>query len=420
MQLNIKNTDFKRIEAFFNELNADTSHFINSNDESTPMGCVKEMVDKIPRSFWNRKNIKILDPCAGNGNFHAYICNQKTSISNLFFNEINDKRIKNIRNIFGKNVNMTFENFLEFESEEKYDLVVSNPPYAKFNFNGRTAKNHNISRDFIKKAIEITKKNGYILFIVPDNWMSLSDRNDVVKILSQYQFIYLNIHGAKKWFPKIGSSFSWFVLKKIPNEKPFIVENFYKIKSREKVSLDKGSSFIPLFYSDIVKSILDKTIKQKGKKYMVETSSDLHKYTQQKLLSENKNRTYRYRIVHTPTQTVYSKRPHKYQKGYKVFISLTNQYQTFINNNCGSTQSIAFIRCKNKKEAEKIKKDLDNEVYVFLNNITRYGNFNNVRILQKLPLLKNIKLTRQEKEFIKKFNEKYYNNVNRVLSLCTK
>jgi len=36
------------------------------------------------------------------------------------------------------------------------------------------------------------------------------------------------------------------------------------------------------------------------------------------------------------------------------------------------TQSIAFIRCKNKQEAEQIKKELENDIYLFLNNLTRY------------------------------------------------
>jgi hypothetical protein len=36
------------------------------------------------------------------------------------------------------------------------------------------------------------------------------------------------------------------------------------------------------------------------------------------------------------------------------------------------TQSIAFVRCSSKKEAEKIKNELDNDIYIFLNNITRY------------------------------------------------
>jgi hypothetical protein len=72
------------------------------------------------------------------------------------------------------------------------------------------------------------------------------------------------------------------------------------------------------------------------------------------------------------------------------------------------TQSIAFIRCQTKKEAEKIKQELENPIYKFLNNITRYGNFNNIRVLQKLPKWGKLNLTSKELEFIECFNNIYY------------
>ena len=46
---------YEQVEEFFNILNRQDYHFINSNDESTPIGCVKEMVDSIPDSFWKQK-----------------------------------------------------------------------------------------------------------------------------------------------------------------------------------------------------------------------------------------------------------------------------------------------------------------------------------------------------------------------------
>jgi len=142
-------------------------------------------------------------------------------------------------------------------------------------------------------------------------------------------------------------------------------------------------------------------------RYKVETTSDLHCTTKKHLISNCKSEEYCYKLIHTPTQTVWSKRPHKFQEGWKVFISLTNQYSTFIDN-CGMTQSVAFIRCKNKDEAKRIKAELDNDIYKLLNNITRYGNFNNIRVLQQFPVYGSFELTKIENDFIKNFNQKYY------------
>jgi tRNA1(Val) A37 N6-methylase TrmN6 len=120
-----------------------------------------EMVDCIPKTFWKKNDIKVLDPCCGNGNFHAYI-KTKTDINNLYFNEINQLRIDNIYKYFGNNINLTQRDFLSFSGKKEYDLVVANPPYAKFTIEGqRASKNHNLSREFIKKAISITKQGGY-------------------------------------------------------------------------------------------------------------------------------------------------------------------------------------------------------------------------------------------------------------------
>jgi adenine-specific DNA-methyltransferase len=400
------NSGYNKLRDYLDKLNFDENHFVNSNDICTPMGCVEEMVNSIPQEFWERTNLKILDPCCGNGNFHVYI-SQKTKISNLYFNDINKKRLINVKNIFNNKANISERDFLLFSNDEVFDLVVANPPYAKFTNGKRTAKNHNMSKDFILKALNITKPNGYILFIVPDNWMSYADSNNLPATLSRHQFIHLNIHGAKKWFPKVGSSFTWFLLQKKENTEEFTIENNYKIKDIVKAKLDNNVKFIPLYYSEIVRIILKKTIFSNKRKYKIQTSSNLHKYTKKKFISNVKNNQFKYKLIHTPSQTVWSSKPHLYQDNWKVFISLTNQYSTFIDN-CGMTQSIAFIDCASKDEAKKISADLNNEIYLFLNNIARFGNFNNIRVLQNFPVLSEIDLTDEEIRFIKKFNKKYY------------
>ncbi len=402
----LEGKDFKYIKDIFDGLNEDKSHFTSTNDICTPMECVKDMVDSIPNDFWDKKDLKILDCCSGNGNFHGYI-QQKTGISNLYFNEINKKRIKNCKHIFGNEINMSQEDFLVMDDKIKYDLIVANPPYAKFSNGKRVSKNHNLSRDFISKAVKKVKEDGYLLFIVPNNWMSYADRNKLPKELTNFQFIHLNIHGAKKYFPKVGSSFTWFLIQKKNNNKKFIVENNYILKDKKKVRFRKNMNFIPLYCSEDSLSLMEKVTDNKGYVYNVETSSYLHRYTKQDKLSNKRSKTYKYKVIHTPSQTLWSKEKHKFQEGYKVFISLTNQYSTFIDN-CGMTQSVAFIRCKTEEEAIKIKEELDSPVYKTIVNLTRYGNFNNIRVIQNMKKLSKIKLNEKENKFIEKFNKEYY------------
>ena len=72
----------------------------------------------------------------------------------LYFNDINEDRLNNVKEIFCEdkyNLNITQEDFLEKEyaigtfGDTKFDLIVANPPYALMDDDGkRTSKNHNL------------------------------------------------------------------------------------------------------------------------------------------------------------------------------------------------------------------------------------------------------------------------------------
>ena len=110
---------------YFDKLNEDLSHYSSTNDICTPMGCVKEIVDNIPDELWYRDNIKILDPCAGNGNFPAYL-ETKTDSCNIYANEINKLRLKNLRDYFVERIHIYNNDFLTMDENDKYDLIIAN------------------------------------------------------------------------------------------------------------------------------------------------------------------------------------------------------------------------------------------------------------------------------------------------------
>lgn len=418
--MNIDFAQLDQLKEYYNKtLNNDEK--ITSNDEPTPIECVCEMIDSIPDLFWSKKDISILDPCCGNGNFgliilyklleHSYSIQE--ALDTLNFNDINQTRLGCVEKVFCKdkyNLNITACDFLQFDNEKKFDLVVANPPYAKILANGkRASKNHNLIKDFIEKSLELLKPGGFLLFITPDNWMSLSDRNKIIRVITKLQIHHLSIHTAKKYFKKIGSSFTWYLVEKKEFYKKIKVEGIWKGKLYTDYVSSGERSYIPLFYNSIVRSIMNKTIdNDKFERFNVLTSSDLHKYTKSSLLNTSQNSEFQYKIIHTPKQTVYSSRPHKYQDGWKVFIPLTDRFKIFAEKDCGMTQSIAFVLCESENEARDLVSTLQHPLYIFINNICRWGNFNNVRILQKLPkpdkfdtdIISFFNLTKEEIEYI--------------------
>lgn len=399
--LTVDSATFAELAAYYdNVLNADKSTYKSSNDEPTPIRCVSAMIAAIPAEFWAFPDLAILDPCCGNGNFHLPILFELlkhhpiTDIIGriLEFADINEGRLNNVRRIFcGDKYSAQIHNcdFLASDTAKKYDLIVANPPYAHILESGkRAAKNHNPIKLFIQMALRQLKPGGYLLFISPDNWMSYSDRNTLIGILTSLQIVHLDIHGAKKHFRKIGSSFTWYLVQNCPAYKPMHVSGIWHKReySGDVVSLPPHSRrYIPLLYDQTVHDILAKTVDNAAlPKFAVETSSDLHKYTKAAFIRVLPDKTYTHRLIHTPRQTVYASRPHKYQSGVKVFIATTDKYTVFADN-CGMTQSIAFIRCDNDQQAAEYVQILQHPLYVFINNICRWGNFNNVRILQQFP-----------------------------------
>jgi len=76
------------------------------------------------------------------------------------------------------------------------------------------------------------------------------------------------------------------------------------------------------------------------------------------------------------------------------------------------TQSIVFILCSSEDQAQKYLQILQHPLYIFINNICRWGNFNNIRILQSFPIpsidyqgnhdeiYNYFNMTEEEKEYI--------------------
>ena len=386
-------------------LNLDRSTYKSTNDEPTPIGCVEEMINTIPNEFWSRNNLTILDPCCGNGNFGLVVLEKLSVFHSLhtclheimYFNDINQDRLNNVRHIFCDDLyhlNIYSKDFLQSSINHnnsnnniQFDLIVANPPYAKILENGkRASKNHNLIKDFIEKSLSLLKPNGYLLFITPDNWMSYADRNTLIETITSLQILRLDIHNAKQYFKKIGSSFTWYLIQNCPFYKPMEVSGIWKKQVYNGFVESKKRKYIPLLYNQIVQNILLKTVDNDSlKKFNVKTSSDLHKYTKSEFIADQPSDVFKYRLIHTPSQTVYASKPHKFQDGYKVFISTTDKYQVFVDT-CGMTQSIVFILCASEQEAQLFCQVLKHPLYQFINNICRWGNFNNIRILQSFPM----------------------------------
>jgi len=401
-------------EYYDNTLDTDPDLTQTSNDKSTPLGCVEEIIKTIPQHIFENPSLKWLDGCCGSGNWFVpvfwelvqYHSPDHILTKMLFFNDINRERLQIVRHVFCANqyqLNISNSDFLEDISGERsneqssdtsgtqpceqYDIILANPPFARLaDDNTRTAKNHNLIGPFLKQSLLRLRPSGHLIYLTPNNWLSLSDRNTLIRLLTSLQIVHLDLNSAKKYFKKIGSSFTYYCIENVPHYKPMIVAGIHRGIPYSNRVVSGERDYIPLYYTDLIRSILLKTVDSTAPKFAVETSSDLHKYTRRDIIRPEQSPEFPNRLHHTGAQTVYASRPHKYQLGWKVFIVLTSYYKVFADLDAGMTQSIAFIRCDDEETALMYEKILQHPLYRFINNICRWGNFNNIRLLQRFPV----------------------------------
>lgn len=392
--------DIESLFSIYDNLNKDNSHKLSNDDICTPMECVKTMLDYIPKHFWQQENIRVLDPCCGNGNFGAYAM-FKTDIKNIYFNEINKKRLQNCKNILNP-PNISDYDFLGIESHilGHFDLIMANPPYS-----GGGNKNRSMSNKFIESSIEKLNDKGYLCFVTPNNYMTYNNNNTTLKkLLSLGSFLVID-NDAKKYFKGIGSSFSIMIWQKgVNNHKTTIINNYLLKDIQRNITIPKDLPFLPLYISQNILNLVQKLISKTPNNFTYRC--DLHNFTQKAFLSDTQDNTYKYRTIHTPRKTRYASKKQDIYDKHIIIIPLSTYFIPYIESKTNTTQSVGYFAFESKKEASDYLKILNKPHFKVLIHLTRYGNFNNIMVLKHLAFDKQITLDSYQTKDIERLHKK--------------
>lgn len=172
---------------------------------------VYNVVSKLP-DFAGQKVVRILEPSVGIGNFLPILFKKYEHIDTVLLDVVDiDKDSIDILRILlekiriPKNFQINYINtdFLFFESEATYDLVVGNPPFGaisdkallnEYKKNVHNKNTSNIFSYFIEKALHISR---YVSLIVPKSLISAPEFNHTRELIETKNIILLTDYGEK-------------------------------------------------------------------------------------------------------------------------------------------------------------------------------------------------------------------------------
>lgn len=112
-------------------------------------------------------------------------------------------------------IHTTCADFLEWQPNVKFDVIVGNPPYQR----PREVRNVGspLWPEFIARSVELLRDGGYLSMVVPSTWMKKSSRSKAWKAMAANNLIAVN-PDVKQFFPGVGGStgFTTFGLLKEP------------------------------------------------------------------------------------------------------------------------------------------------------------------------------------------------------------
>ena len=343
----------------------------------TPLSLVGEMLDRLPK-LSNKKVLVV-------GSSEIYFLLQhlvnEGHIVGLDLHFLTDmEELRGVRNV----IVTDFKNISNFKLNMRFDIVIGNPPFQD---GDRKDKANKLWPFFVRFGDSVLEEEGFLCLIHPINWIiptadigkGPSGFSILRDLFKKNQLIYANLDSdgiRSKYFPKIGSKFSYYVMQKVeattPTEFQTATETFYvdlsSVESIPKVVTGAAFSILSKLRSVPSFSFLDQNheIATDGKNKGNNSTQGM----------KEPSTEFTFKNYHTPAgggTFRYSNRPHSKAHLPKVMISLSGKYiPTPDEGEMGYTGMVLTYLTDNPKLVAEI---LSKKIYKFYVEMEKHSGF---------------------------------------------
>ena len=162
----------------------------------TPPSCIHRNISLLHPYLLSSKNV--LEPSCGSCEYISVINQNYPSLS-ITGIEYNKNIYESIKHLSNEKINIVYFDYLQYDSREKYDIIIGNPPFYVMTkkdvnkkyysyFDGRP----NIFILFIIKSLELLSDNGILSFVLPKNFLNCLYYNKTRKyIYTHFQILHI-------------------------------------------------------------------------------------------------------------------------------------------------------------------------------------------------------------------------------------
>lgn len=173
----------------------------------------------------------ILEPSMGSGEF-IFDVQDKFPLSSVIGIEIELDFIKTIQHKITNNIQLIHQDFLNYNTSSKFDLIIGNPPY--FQVQTKHKKQFRLEYPqlqgkfdicvvFLLKSLSMLKDNGYLMFVLPKTIMSTGSYSLVRSYLNlNYHICDVINFNTKDWLKTSQKTFGLIIRNKKPSANEFL------------------------------------------------------------------------------------------------------------------------------------------------------------------------------------------------------